>query len=546
MPGIGWPSPAMTAAPSPMTKISGYPGSERSGPTRDRPARSCSPGRPATSAAARTPAAQTTVAASIRPCSRVTPVGVDVGDLGARSSPPRHSGRGAGRRRRRDARGRSAGSGVPPRSARCGRPPGRYGGTRTSARRGRSRRWPRPSRRRSDRRRPRRRWSRAGARAASPASSARSKADQDAPADGERVLDRLQPGREGLPGVVAEVGVGRAGGDHQLIIGDRPGLGEEPGAPPDRRRSRGSSAPGRWPGSSADAGSARRSPPATGRRWPPDRAAAGRCGGCLRVDHQHLGGGMGQGPRRLQAAEPAPIMTTRGSDIGDEALIRPHRSASSSPATRPSTSPGRPASRGPGPLRSPTPGPGWRIRPRTRCCGPGRRARWPRNRRAESVAPTGSPPGRPPTAQRRGVELGPIYPPVHRPGQHGEVIGQVSRRGLVKVEPGRRPRAARSLGHEGVAAVIVAMTGHHRKRRRDRCDLALQPLSDRRETIPRRRGEAGRGQQAGERSAQQMIGLQPEQAGRPGVGQAGLVHPRMAARPAPSDPPAPALRDPPD
>ena len=44
---------------------------------------------------------------------------------------------------------------------------------------------------------------------------------QDAAADVDRVLDRLQARRERLPLVVAEIGVARAGGDDQVVVGDR-------------------------------------------------------------------------------------------------------------------------------------------------------------------------------------------------------------------------------------------------------------------------------------------------------------------------------------
>ena len=42
---------------------------------------------------------------------------------------------------------------------------------------------------------------------------------QDAASDRRGVLERLQPRREGLPVVMAEIGVTRAGGEHQRIVG---------------------------------------------------------------------------------------------------------------------------------------------------------------------------------------------------------------------------------------------------------------------------------------------------------------------------------------
>ena len=114
----------------------------------------------------------------------------------------------------------------PPRRGRCGRRPDRCGGTPTSGRRGRSRRWRRPSRPRSARRRPPRTWERRRRPRPRPASSARSNADRIRRRMASASSRRLEAGREGLPGVVAEIGMGRAGGDHQLVVGDRPGVGQ--------------------------------------------------------------------------------------------------------------------------------------------------------------------------------------------------------------------------------------------------------------------------------------------------------------------------------
>ena len=44
--------------------------------------------------------------------------------------------------------------------------------------------------------------------------------EQHAAADGRGVLDRLEPGRDRGPLVVAEIGVGRAGGDDQVVVAD--------------------------------------------------------------------------------------------------------------------------------------------------------------------------------------------------------------------------------------------------------------------------------------------------------------------------------------
>ncbi len=91
----------------------------------------------------------------------------------------------------------------------------------------------------------------------------------------------FRPGREGLPLVMAEIGVARAGGEHQRVIGHRIAAIEQHAVPGDidagRRWRAGSRRPA---GCAAGCGSARRS-----RRWrarwsPPDRAAAGTDDGC--------------------------------------------------------------------------------------------------------------------------------------------------------------------------------------------------------------------------------------------------------------------------
>ncbi len=50
---------------------------------------------------------------------------------------------------------------------------------------------------------------------------------QDAPPNGGGVLERLQPGRERLPFVMAEIGVAGAGGEHQRVVGDRAAVVEQ-------------------------------------------------------------------------------------------------------------------------------------------------------------------------------------------------------------------------------------------------------------------------------------------------------------------------------
>ncbi len=66
-----------------------------------------------------------------------------------------------------------------------------------------------------------------------------SKAEQDAPADRRGVLQRLQAGRERLPFVMAEIGVPRAGGEHQRVVGDDRAIIQPARASPrDRSRQR--------------------------------------------------------------------------------------------------------------------------------------------------------------------------------------------------------------------------------------------------------------------------------------------------------------------
>ena len=55
--------------------------------------------------------------------------------------------------------------------------------------------------------------------------------DQDPPPDLERVLHRLQPGRDGRPFRVVEIRVVGAGRDHQRVVGDRSAVGDQDLAP---------------------------------------------------------------------------------------------------------------------------------------------------------------------------------------------------------------------------------------------------------------------------------------------------------------------------
>ena len=44
--------------------------------------------------------------------------------------------------------------------------------------------------------------------------------DEDAPPDAGGVLDALEPGRHLGPFVVAKIGMGRAGGEHEMVVGN--------------------------------------------------------------------------------------------------------------------------------------------------------------------------------------------------------------------------------------------------------------------------------------------------------------------------------------
>ena len=106
--------------------------------------------------------------------------------------------------------------------------------------------------------------------------------EQEPPPDLGRIADVLEPGREWRPIVMAEIGVGRSGGEHQIVVGKidlacvhTARLHVDAGDPrhdhPDVLLLRAG-----W------RESARRHRPATAPRSRPDRAAAGSSDGCGR------------------------------------------------------------------------------------------------------------------------------------------------------------------------------------------------------------------------------------------------------------------------
>ena len=104
---------------------------------------------------------------------------------------------------------------------------------------------------------------------------------QHAAADRDGVLQRLQAWRMLLPLGVAEIGVPGAGRQDQVVVVDRRPVGDRhPARAPGQRRSRRPAARGRCGPAAGSTGSARRSRPARVRPWPPGTAAAGRRGGC--------------------------------------------------------------------------------------------------------------------------------------------------------------------------------------------------------------------------------------------------------------------------
>ena len=105
--------------------------------------------------------------------------------------------------------------------------------------------------------------------------------DQDAPPQRGGVLQRLQARRERLPFVMAEIGVARAGGEHQRVVGQRVSPSSS------STRFAAASTPVTVAnsvvtsgGRAADSGSARRSRRSPARRSRPDRAAAGTDDDC--------------------------------------------------------------------------------------------------------------------------------------------------------------------------------------------------------------------------------------------------------------------------
>ena len=136
--------------------------------------------------------------------------------------------------------------------------------------------------------------------------------EQHAAADLERVLDALEAGREGRPLVVAEVGVGRAGGEDEVVVGEL-AVGQDEllrgEVDADRLRQHDRDVPSRR---GTRSGSAPRCRRGSGPRWPPGRGAAGRGGGCAGRRSSRAPAA----PRSARAAysppKPPPTMTTSG------------------------------------------------------------------------------------------------------------------------------------------------------------------------------------------------------------------------------------------
>ena len=127
---------------------------------------------------------------------------------------------------------------------------------------------------------------------------------QHAAADLERVLERLQSRRDDPPLVVAEVGVRRAGGEDQIVVGRsrRRSRMQRRAASGSIARDLGRAALRRSSGAAGSSGSATRCPRATAPPSPPDTAAAGRRGDS---------GGRGASPRRRHLEARAPRTTLR-------------------------------------------------------------------------------------------------------------------------------------------------------------------------------------------------------------------------------------------
>ena len=221
MPGTGLPSgPAITTV-SPIAKISGWPGTVRSGRPRRRPARSA--GAPSHSAAgeARTPAAQIRVLAcrflppyttpsaehSVTACPSITSTPMTfqralrigreiVGKTGQHArAPPRSAPRAPCGCRccgSRAAACRCANSAMVPASSTPVGPAPTMTKVKSAARRSRI-----------------------------ALALGALEGDQDSPPQRGGVLERFQARRERLPFVMAEIGVARAGGEHQRVVEQR-------------------------------------------------------------------------------------------------------------------------------------------------------------------------------------------------------------------------------------------------------------------------------------------------------------------------------------
>ena len=241
---------------SPSAKTSGWPGSVRSGSTVTRPARSCS--APVRSASAEASpdavhaggpddgARRDAPRRAVRVLDRDAGL-VDADDGAAehrRHAEPAQRALGLRRQRRRERR---SARGRRPRRAGCGRWRDRWCGSRGAGCRGRARRSGRPSRRRSGRRRPPTNVSHSRRRSGSRSSSAASKAARMRPRTVSALSSDFTSARVGAPLVVAEVGVVRAAGDDQRVVGHRLGRRQSGDRPQDapraaRGRSRATSA----------------------------------------------------------------------------------------------------------------------------------------------------------------------------------------------------------------------------------------------------------------------------------------------------------------
>ena len=104
--------------------------------------------------------------------------------------------------------------------------------------------------------------------------------EQHPPPDLERVLERLEPGRDAPPLVVAEVRVRRAGRDDQEVVVDHAVGQEQAIARAGRRRGLARGGLRRSAAGAGSSGSARRCRPARAPPSPPDTAAAETRDGC--------------------------------------------------------------------------------------------------------------------------------------------------------------------------------------------------------------------------------------------------------------------------